>query len=310
MTAAPSSPLRRRMIQALAAGAALGSGAIAQPPEGREILKRPIPRTGEALPVIGLGTYRTFDVGASTAERAPLQEVLQRFVLRGGTVIDSSPMYGNAETVVGDLASALGLADRLFYATKVWTTGREAGIRQMEQSLRRLRVARLDLMQVHNLLDLETHRQTLRAWKAEGRLRYIGVTHYHEGAYDALERILKTREYDFVQLNYSIAEREAERRILPLAAETGTAVIVNRPFAQANLFHRVRGKSVPEWAAEFDCTSWAQFFLKYIVSHPAVTCAIPATGKPRHLEDNMLAGVGRLPDAAMRRRMAAYMDAL
>lgn len=310
MTAAPSSPLRRRVIQAMAASAALGSGAFAKPPEGREILKRPIPRTGEALPVIGLGTYRTFDVGGSAAERAPLEEVLQRFVQRGGTVIDSSPMYGNAETVVGDLASALGLADRLFYATKVWTTGREAGIRQMEQSLRRLRVARLDLMQIHNLLDLETHRQTLKAWKAEGRVRYIGVTHYHEGAYDALERILKTREFDFVQLNYSIAEREAEKRLLPLAADTGTAVIANRPFAQANLFPRVRGKSVPEWAAGFDCSSWAQFFLKYIVSHPAVTCAIPATGKPRHLEDNMQAGYGRLPDAAMRRRMAAFMDAL
>ncbi|MEW5710577.1 MAG: aldo/keto reductase [Pseudomonadota bacterium] len=310
MTAAPSSLLRRRVIQALAASAALGPGAFAQPPESRQVLKRPIPRTGEALPVIGLGTYRTFNVGASTAERAPLEEVLQRFVQRGGTVIDSSPMYGNAETVVGDLASALGLADRLFYATKVWTTGHEAGIRQMEQSLRRLRVARLDLMQIHNLLDLETHRQTLKAWKAEGRVRYIGVTHYHEGAYDALERILKTREFDFVQINYSIAEREAEKRLLPLAADTGTAVIANRPFAQANLFSRVRGKSVPAWAAEFDCSSWAQFFLKYIVSHPAVTCAIPATGKPRHLEDNMQAGYGRLPDAAMRRRMAAYMDAL
>lgn len=310
MTATPSSPLRRRVLQAMAASAALGPGAFAQVPGGQEILKRPIPRTGETLPVIGLGTYRTFDVGGSAAERAPLKEVLRGFVQRGGTLIDSSPMYGSAETVVGDLATGLGLAGQLFYATKVWTTGREAGIRQMEQSLRRLRIARLDLMQIHNLLDLDTHRQTLKAWKAQGRIRYIGITHYHEGAYDALEQILRTREFDFVQLNYSIAEREAERRLLPLAADTGTAVIANRPFAQANLFSRVRGKSVPEWAAEFDCASWAQFFLKYIVSHPAVTCAIPATGKPQHLEDNMQAGYGRLPDAATRRKMAAFIDAL
>lgn len=311
MTAAPFSPGRRRALRALAATAAAcaaPAGAAAPAPE--RMLKRAIPRGGEQLPAVGLGTYRTFNVGAAAAERAPLVEVLRRFVAHGGSVVDSSPMYGAAETVVGDLAAEAGVAGRLFYATKVWTSGRDAGIRQMEESFRRMRVARMDLMQVHNLLDLDTHRETLEAWKREGRVRYIGITHYHEGAYDALERVLATRAFDFVQLNYSIVEREAEQRLLPLAQETGTAVLVNRPFAQANLFSRVRGKSVPEWCGEFDCASWAQFFLKYILAHPAVTCVIPATSQPKHLEDNMQAGYGRLPSEAQRRRMVELMGTL
>jgi diketogulonate reductase-like aldo/keto reductase len=273
-------------------------------------LKRAIPSSGETIPVMGLGTYRTFNVGPRSADREPLKEVLRQFVRYGGTVIDSSPMYGASESVVGELAEETGLLDKLFMATKVWTSGRESGIRQMEDSMRKMRVRRMDLMQIHNLQDWRTHEKTLAEWKGAGRVRYDGITHYHSGAYADLERILKSRRFDFVQLNYSIAEREAEDRLLKVAQDTGTAVIVNRPFAQAGLFSRVRGKELPAWAAEFDCTSWAQFFLKYIAAHPAVTCIIPATSQPRHLADNMMAGVGRLPDAAMRRRMVAFMDAV
>ena len=271
---------------------------------------RPIPASGEMLPVVGLGTYQSFDVGSGAAERDPVKQVLRLFAQQGGKLVDSSPMYGPSESVVGDLAAELGISARLFMATKVWTSGREAGIRQMEESLRRMKVSRMDLLQIHNLLDWKTHLGTLQQWKAAGRIRYIGITHYHSGAYAELERLMKTKDFDFVQFNYSIAEREAEDRILPLAHELGIAVIVNRPFAQASLFSRVKGKDVPAWAAEFDCRSWAQFFLKYILAHPAVTCVIPATGKPQHLVDNMMAGVGCFPDAAMRQRMVKFMDKL
>jgi diketogulonate reductase-like aldo/keto reductase len=271
---------------------------------------RPIPASGEMLPVVGLGTYQSFDVGGGASERDPLKEVLRLFVQQGGKLVDSSPMYGPSESVVGDLAAELGITGQLFMATKVWTSGREAGIRQMEESLRRMKVSRMDLMQIHNLLDWKTHLGTLQQWKAAGRIRYIGITHYHSGAYAELERLMKMKDFEFVQFNYSIAEREAEERILPLAREIGIAVIVNRPFAQASLFSRVRGKDVPAWAAEFDCQSWGQFFLKYILGHAAVTCVIPATGKPQHLLDNMGAGTGKLPDESTRRKMAAFMDSL
>jgi aryl-alcohol dehydrogenase-like predicted oxidoreductase len=219
-------------------------------------------------------------------------------------------MYGESELVVGDLAADLALHPRLFLATKVWTSGREAGIRQMENSFKLLRAPRIDLMQVHNLLDLATHVKTLREWKAAGRIRYLGITHYHDGAYRDLERLVKTREYDFVQFNYSMTEREAETRLLPLCADSGTAVLINRPFAQASLFGKVKGKPVPAWAAEFDCSSWAQFFLKYLLAHPAVTCVIPGTRRVTHLKDNLQAGVGRLPDTAARKRMVEYLDRL
>ena len=262
------------------------------------------------LPVVGLGTYQSFDVGVSAAERNPLKEVLRLFVEQGGKLIDSSPMYGPSESVVGDLAADLGITGRVFMATKVWTSGRESGIGQMQESLRRMRVPRMDLMQIHNLLDWKTHLATLKQWKTDGRIRYIGITHYHAGAYAELERLMSTKNFEFVQFNYSIAEREAEERILPLARDLGIAVIVNRPFAQASLFSRVRGKEVPAWAAEFDCNSWGQFFLKYILSHPAVTCVIPATSKPQHLLDNVGAGIGALPDAAVRRKMTAFMDSI
>jgi diketogulonate reductase-like aldo/keto reductase len=274
------------------------------------VIKRAIPRSGEHLPVIGLGTYDAFDVGRSESDRAPLKEVLNGLVDMGGSLVDSSPMYGRAEAVVGDLTAELGLRPSLFLATKVWTSGRDAGIRQMEDSFRLMQTQTMDLMQIHNLVDWKTHTATLKEWKKQGRVRYIGITHYHEGAYDDLERLIKTRDYDFVQLNYSIGEREAEESVLPLAQEIGVAVIANRPFAKANLFSRVRGKDVPDWAKEFDCSSWAQFFLKYIVSHPALTCAIPATSKPTHLADNMRAAYGRLPDEKTRRRMAEFVDRL
>ena len=256
------------------------------------------------MPVIGLGTWQTFDVGNSASARAPLRDVLREFVKLGGSVVDSSPMYGRSESVVGDLAVELGVSRKLFLATKVWTTGRDAGIRQMEESFRRLRTERMDLMQVHNLVDWRTQLTTLRRWKEQGKLRYIGVTHYTESAYDELAGVLKAEELDFVQLNYSIAERAAERRLLPLAAERRIAVLVNRPFAQANLFSKVRGKPLPGWAAEIGCASWAQLFLKFVISHPAVTCAIPATSKVQHLVDNLQAAVGPLPDDATRERMA------
>ena len=297
------------MLQALAATglSAMPIRPFAEVP-AMAMAARPIPASGEMLPVVGLGTYQSFDVGSGAAERDPVKEVLRLFAQQGGKLVDSSPMYGPSESVVGDLAAELGISGALFMATKVWTSGREAGIRQMEESLRRMKVSRMDLLQIHNLLDWKTHLGTLQQWKTAGRIRYIGITHYHSGAYADLERLMKTKDFDFVQFNYSIAEREAEERILPLAHELGIAVIVNRPFAAASLFSRVRGKEVPAWAAEFDCKSWGQFFLKYILSHPAVTCVIPATGKPQHLLDNMMAGIGHFPDATMRKRMVETMD--
>lgn len=306
--------ISRRELLRLAVGAGIfisaGGAAMGAASSSKPILTKPISRTGESLPVIGLGTWQTFDVGSAQSERAPLREVLREFVRLGGTVIDSSPMYGRSESVVGDLASELKLDGKLFVATKVWTSGRQAGIRQMEESIRRLRAKPIDLMQIHNLVDWRTHLTTLRQWKTEGRIRYIGVTHYTASAYDQLAGVLESEELDFVQLNYSIAEREAEQRLLPLAGDRGVAVLVNRPFAQAQLFSKVRGKPLPGFAAEIGCASWAQFFLKFVVSHPAVTCAIPATSKVQHLVDNMQAGTGHLPAEKIRQRMATYVAEL
>ena len=268
------------------------------------MLQRAIPSSGEKLPVIGLGTWQSFDVGTSAAERQPLEEVLQAFVRLGGRVIDSSPMYGRAEGVVGDLAAKLGLHDRLFLATKVWTTGKDAGVKSMERSFDLMKTKRMDLMQVHNLVDVQTHLATLREWKEQGRVRYIGITHYTASSHAEVARVLQREKVDFVQINYSVGEREAEERLLPVAHERGVAVIVNRPFGGGDLFSRVRGKPLPDYAAEIDCASWAQLFLKWIVAHPAVTCAIPATSKLRHLEDNMRGGIGALPDAKMRQRIS------
>ena len=273
-------------------------------------LRRPIPKTGEMLHALGLGTWQTFDVGGDASGRAAAREVLARFVKAGGQMVDSSPMYGSSEAVVGELAADLGVEKSLFLATKVWTSGREAGVRQMEESLRRMRTRRIDLMQVHNLSDVKTQLKTLREWKEQGRIRYLGITHYHEGAYAELERLIKSEQLDFAQFNYNVVSTAAEARLLPVCAEYQTAVIVNRPFEEGALFRRVQGRKLPKWAEEFDCDSWARFFLKFILSHPAVTCAIPATRNPDYLVDNMGAALGRLPDAAMRRRMVQHMRSL
>lgn len=268
------------------------------------------PAAGQKLPVIGLGTYQTFDVGTAAAERAELKDVLRALAQQDGAVVDSSPMYGRAEGVVGDLAHELRLHRSLFMATKVWARGEAAGIAQMEDSLRLLRTERVDLMQVHNLVDWRAHLKTLKQWKAAGRVRHIGITHYHAGAYDELMSVMRTGEFSFVQFNHSMAEREAEARLLPLCADLGMGVIINRPFSQGDLFPRVKGKPLPAWAHEFDCSSWAQFFLKWILGHPAVTCVIPGTRRLRHLQDNLAAGRGRLPDTAQRARMLAHLQSL
>jgi diketogulonate reductase-like aldo/keto reductase len=257
------------------------------------------------LPRIGLGTWQTFDVGTAPSSRAPLEDVLADFVQLGGTLVDSSPMYGRAEAVVGALAAKLALRPRLFLATKVWTTGQAAGIRQMEESLRRLRTDTLELMQVHNLVDADTHLQTLAGWKREGRIRWLGVTHYHADAHQAVAAALRRHPLDFVQINYSVAEPEAERTLLPLARDRGVRVIANRPFAAGGLLRALRDRPLPAYADELGVASWPQLLLKFVVSHPAVTCAIPATSKVAHLRDNMRAGNGPMPDAVLRTRIAA-----
>jgi len=265
---------------------------------------RKIPKTGEPLPVVGLGTWQTFDVGDAPADRTPIRDVLAKFLAAGARVIDSSPMYGRAEQVTGDELSALGTAQP-FLATKVWTSGKQAGIEQMERSLRRLRTTKLDLMQVHNLLDVRTHLPVLRDWKAAGKIRYLGVTHYRHDQFDAIEKLMKTEKLDFIQIPYSLANRAAETRILPTALDTQTAVLVMTPFESGGLFKQVKGKKLPAIAAELDCTSWAQLFLKFIIGHPAVTCPIPATSNPAHVADNLQAAFGRLPDAAQRKKLLA-----
>ena len=297
---------RRRALLGALAGLAVTRAAT-----GAERMQtRPIPASGEALPVIGLGTWQTFDVGGNGAARAPLKEVLQALYESGGRVVDSSPMYGSSESVVGDLCAELGLCEPLFMATKVWTQGREDGIRQMRRSIERMRAGRMDLLQVHNLVDLDAHTRTLLEWRAQKVVRYIGVTHYTASAHAALVRAMQTKQYDFVQVNYSLDEREAEDTVLPVAQALGVATLINRPFATGSMFRRTRGKPLPPWAAELGIATWAQYFLKWIVSHPAVTCAIPATSKPAHMRDNAGAGMGAMPDAALRARMSQHYDTL
>ena len=303
-------PTRRAMLQALAGVPALALVNSTNAITAGGLIERAIPSTGERLPAIGVGTWQTFDVGPDAAARRALKEVLVAFAKAGGRVVDSSPMYGSSESVTGDLVAELGLAPNLFFATKVWTSGRDEGRRQMETSFRRLRVPRMDLMQVHNLVDTAVHTKTLQDWKARGRIRYLGITHYTSSAYAEVERWMRTGNYDFLQINYSLGERESAERLLPLAQEKKVAVIANRPFGEGALFSRVRGKALPGWAGEIGAATWAQFFLKWIISHPAITCAIPGTGKPGHMLDNLAAGTGALPDAAMRAKMSAYFDAL
>jgi aryl-alcohol dehydrogenase-like predicted oxidoreductase len=278
--------------------------------ESSTMLTRAIPSSGEKLPVIGLGTWEVFDVDLTPDRENQLGDVLSLFVKLGGRVVDSSPMYGRSEEVIGTLATKLDLHDKLFLATKVWTRGKQAGVESMERSMARLQTKRIDLMQVHNLVDVETQLATMRDWKAQGRFRYIGVTHYNSSAFSEVEKVLRSEKLDFLQINYSIMEREAEQRILPLAQERQVAVIINRPFGGGNLFSRVRAKPLPDWAAEFDCRSWAQFFLKWIIAYPAVTCAIPATNNSEHLRDNLRAGVSRLPDTETRQRMVELVSSL
>jgi diketogulonate reductase-like aldo/keto reductase len=269
-----------------------------------------IPATGEALPVIGMGSWQTFDVGANAERREVRVAVLEAFFQNGGGLIDSSPMYGSSEAVIGHCLRELGrrspaLAERLFSATKVWTPGRAAGVEQMVRSEALWGLDRFDLLQIHNLVDWEAHLETLLQWKAEGRVRYIGITTSHGRRHALLADVMAKQPIDFVQLTYNVLDREAEQRLLPLARERGLAVIVNRPFRRGGLFDSVAGKTLPDWAAEFDASNWAQFFLKFIVSHPAVTCAIPATSRVDHMNQNMGAGYGRLPEPELRQRMIA-----
>lgn len=262
------------------------------------MLTRPIPSTGEPLPVIGLGTWKAFDVGATRAERAPLVDVIAALVDGGGTLIDSSPMYGRAESVVGDIVAERGIRDRVFLATKVWTTGRREGIQQMEDSMRKLRVEQLDLMQVHNLVDVDTHLDTLATWKREGRVRYVGITHYTASHHDAVAQVLERHDVDFLQINYSIGEREAEQRLLPLTMKRGVAVIANRPLGAGRLLKGPHGTPLTAGSREAGCDTWAELALKFTVSHPAITCVIPGTSSAAHMRQDLAAGTDpQLPDA-------------
>jgi aryl-alcohol dehydrogenase-like predicted oxidoreductase len=272
------------------------------------MLKRAIPSSGELLPVIGLGTWRSFDISEGAAERSSRTDVLNALFDMGGSVIDSSPMYGAAERVVGDLLT--DYSDDAFVATKFWTEGKQHGIDQMCRSMELLSVDVIDLMQIHNLVDWRTHLSTLRDWKEQGLIRYIGITHYTTRAFDQLESIIASEKIDFVQPPYSLALRDAEDRLLPLAADKGVAVVVNRPFDGGSMFGPVRGKELPDWAKEFDCGSWAVFFSKYLLGDPAVTYLIPATGTPSYMADNLAAGKGSLPDVEMRRQIVKPFESL
>ena len=274
------------------------------------MLTRPIPSTGEAMPVIGLGTWQAFDIGDDGPENELRRAVLDILFQAGGRMIDSSPMYGRAEAVTGRLLAEMSARDKAFLATKVWTSGEAAGIAQMQASAEKMQTKIIDLMQIHNLVDWQTQLRTLRAWKEKGTFRTIGITHYTASAFDSLMAIMRAEKIDFVQLPYSLAVRAAEAKLLPLALEKGIAVIPNRPFDGANMFAKTKGKPLPAWAAEIDAKSHGQIFLKYLIGHPAVTCVIPGTANPDHMRDNVAAGFGRLPDAAMRQRIVQWYDKL
>lgn len=309
----PLDTSRRRFLLTLATAVAAGVSPVTRAERAAEAIhRRPIPSSGERIPAVGVGTWQTFDVGGDRYLVADRAKVLQTFFAMGGGMVDSSPMYASSEQVVGECLGQLDNVDTdgLFSATKVWTLGQWLGKRQMEKSRQLWGVARFDLMQIHNMLDWEDHLETLKAWKAEGRIRYIGITTSHGRRHDDLAAALKREDFDFVQFTYNVLDREAEARLLPLAAERGTAVIINRPFRRGDLFRHVRGHALPDWATEFDCDNWAQFFLKFIISHPAVTCAIPATSRVDHMRENMGALQGGLPDAAMRWRMTRHIETL
>lgn len=264
---------------------------------------RKIPSTNEQIPVVGLGTWQTFDVGSTKNEREPLKEVLKILVNHGGSVIDSSPMYGRSEKVVGELTSELNIKKKIFEATKVWITGKNEGIQQMNSSINLMKAEPMDLMQVHNLVDWKTHLKTLFNWKETGKIRYIGITHYHSGGYAQMEKIMKNESLDFIQINYNLNEQDAAERILPLAQDKGIAVLINRPYDGGSLFQSIKNKKLPSWADEFDANSWGQIFLKFILANPAVTCVIPGTSKPKHMKDNVQAGFGNLPTTAHLRKI-------
>ena len=302
----PSLWNRRELLKAAGLASLLPATSFAA---GERMRTRLIPTSNEPMPVIGLGTYSVLDVASTSENIASRKAIVDMLLESGGSVIDTSPMYNRSEKVIGDIIDAGVNRRDVFIATKVWTDGTSAGAAQMQQSADLMNSEVIDLMQVHNLRDTALHMKTIREWQDEGRIRYNGLTHYRAGALDALEAEMKTFKPEFVQINYSLGEREAEQRLLPLAADMGVAVIINRPYQSGALFSAVRGREVPEWAAEF-AGSWGQFFLKFIVSHPAVTCAIPATSKPQHMADNLLGGMGPLPDKATRARMIRFMEEL
>lgn len=310
MKNATGRPGRRQFIQTLTL---LGAAAVGLPlaaQGSKSMLMKAIPSSGEKIPVIGMGSSRTFEVGDDQDQRARLTQVLQAFFDQGGTVIDTSPMYGSSELVLGELLANVQNKQSLFMATKVWTEGSQEGIAQMLQSMDLLHTPVIDLMQIHNLLDWKVHWETLAEWKQQGRVRYIGITTHRGYDHDELAHIMRNYPIDFIQFSYSIANRKAEQHILPLAAERGIATMVNRPFQRGDLFRHVKGKELPAWAADLDCNSWGQFFLKFVISHPAVTCTIPATSKVHHMVDNMAAGFGRIPDNNQRKAMLEYFDSV
>ena len=303
---------RREMLAAIGivSAAALSDQSLASAINQQKMLERNIPVSNEKLPVVGLGSWQQFDVGSVLAERQELTQVLRSMNNLGGKLIDSSPMYGRAEEVIGDLTKNSEIGEKFFYATKVWTTGKQSGIDQMNDSFRKMRRDKMDLMQIHNLQDWQTHIKTLRDWKEQGKIRYIGITHYTASAHDQLEKIVKSKAVDFVQFNYSIKVRNAEKSLLEAAKESGVAVIINEPFDSGNLFRLVKGKDLPAWTVDYDIKSWAQYFLKYILANPAVNCVIPGTSDEKHVIDNMGAGFGKIPDQAGLVRMLKYLESL
>jgi len=302
---------RREAVQLLGCAAV---GALLMPSlmalKNNSIMKRKIPSSGEELPVVGLGTWQTFDVGNDKEMRLQLAEVLKEMNNLGGTMIDSSPMYGTSEKVVGDLCMQIGINDSFFYATKVWTNGKQAGIEQMNASMQKMQRKQMDLMQIHNLVDWKTHIKTLRNWKSEEKIRYWGFTHYTDQSHDELAKLIKQEQPDFVQFNYSINQRHAEKQLLAIAKEQGVAVIVNQPFDSGNLFRKIKGKQLPEWCKEIDINSWGQYFLKYILGSEVVNCVIPGTSQVKHMIDNMGAGYGKLPNGDEREKMIKHLENL
>jgi aryl-alcohol dehydrogenase-like predicted oxidoreductase len=304
--------LSRRVV--IKAGLGMGASLLLRPEylsaQNQPLIQKKIPSSGEAMPIIGIGTARRYEDVKNEGEKAPLRETIRQFRALGGTVIDSSPSYGTAEAVVGELVDGLKIRDSLFLATKVSlrNVGREEGIKQIEESFKRLRTNRIDLLAVHNLRDTDVQLKTLREMKAAGRIRYVGITTSFDNQYGEFEQVMKKETLDFIQVDYALDNRDAGQRIIPLAPDRGMGVMINLPFGRGRLFNAVQGKKLPEWAGEFDCATWAQFFLKYIVSHPAITCAVPGMARAEYVVDNLGAARGRLPDAAMRKRMEQFIE--